>query len=263
MIDEDWLQPLKQIVGSGRRMLTSIYGGVLWLSWLLSSPILSAEQVDESIQPLVQQLMAQSAQLETVAFADLIHAATGRVVLPLERSEPVFVEITDLLGAVLDDLFEDLAEVEHSIHAIGRINEVSRPIEDALRERLDAADGWVCGHPVNARGDFQRSGYPDLRLEHLESGRVFYLDPKVYRVGSERSSFRTFYYEPKAATNKILDDATHLIIGIAHNGRVEGVWQFERWQLVDLFGFQVRLKAEFQASNRDLYREDAIILESR
>ena len=28
------------------------------------------------------------------------------------------------------------------------------------------------------------------------------------------------------------------------------------WRLVDLFNFRVRLKAEFQASNKDLYRDE-------
>jgi hypothetical protein len=31
-----------------------------------------------------------------------------------------------------------------------------------------------------------------------------------------------------------------------------------RWDLVDLAQFRVKLKAEFQGSNRDLYRAEAI-----
>ena len=34
------------------------------------------------------------------------------------------------------------------------------------------------------------------------------------RPASRASSFRTFYFEPKVATNKIRDDAVHLILGI-------------------------------------------------
>ncbi|MFQ3271294.1 MAG: hypothetical protein ACI9A1_001617, partial [Lentimonas sp.] len=63
----------------------------------------------------------------------------------------------------------------------------------------------LCEIPVNASGGRQRSGYPDLRLLHRGSGRVFYVDPKIYKLGSEQSRFRTFYFEPKKATNKILD----------------------------------------------------------
>jgi hypothetical protein len=39
------------------------------------------------------------------------------------------------------------------------------------------------------------------------SKRVFYVDPKLYAAGSRDSSFRTFYFKPKAAANKVRDDA--------------------------------------------------------
>ena len=41
-----------------------------------------------------------------------------------------------------------------------------------------------------------------------------------------------------------------------------GRWNFTRWDLVDLAHFKVRLKAEFQASNRDIYQAEAVIATS-
>ena len=79
-----------------------------------------------------------------------------------------------------------------------------------------------------------------------------YLDPKLFEEGSRNSSLRTFYYEPKGRSSKVRDDACHFLLGIPHDGR-DGAWTFGRPELVDLAGLQVRLKAEFQASNRDLY----------
>jgi hypothetical protein len=34
------------------------------------------------------------------------------------------------------------------------------------------------------------------------------------------------------------------------------------WELVDLANFRVKLKAEFQASNRDLYKPEAVLMRS-
>jgi hypothetical protein len=93
------------------------------------------------------------------------------------------------------------------------------------------------------------------------TGRVCYLDPKLYERGSRESSFRTFYFEPKQETNKVNDDAHHFIVGIEHD-RSEGQgrgWKFVRWELVDLTHFRVRLKAEFEGSNRDMYRPEAVV----
>lgn len=75
----------------------------------------------------------------------------------------------------------------------------------------------------------QRSGYPDLRLIDLETKRVFHLDPKLYATGSRESSFRTFYFEPKVATNKVREDAVHLIVGFEHEAKSGGHWNFTRW----------------------------------
>jgi hypothetical protein len=128
-----------------------------------------------------------------------------------------------------------------------------------LRQVLNKAEGVRCDFATTAGEKKQRSGYPDLRLVDQASKRVYYLDPKLYKSGSRTSSLRSFYYEPKVATSKVRDDAVHLIIGIQHEGRESGTWRFSEWSIVDLAEFKVRLKPEFQGSNRDMYREEAIV----
>ena len=86
---------------------------------------------------------------------------------------------------------------------------------------------------------------------------------KLYAVGSRDSSFRTFYFEPKVATNKVREDAVHFIVGFEHEKlAADRRWKFTRWDLVDLSHFQLKLKAEFQGSNRDMYRPEAIVATS-
>ena len=157
---------------------------------------------------------------------------------------------------------------DSSIHNIDRINEVSSHFEDTLRQLLNATPGLQCDFPLTADGKLQRSGYPDLRITALENKRVFYLDPKLYAAGSRDSSFRTFYFEPKKSTNKVRDDAVHFVVGFEHvpretaSGSPNAAWKFTRWDLVDLSRFTVKLKAEFQGSNRDMYRPEAIVASS-
>jgi len=127
---------------------------------------------------------------------------------------------------------------------------------------LSASAGLTCDFPRTAEGHIQRSGYPDLRIVDVASGRVYYLDPKLYAAGSRDSSFRTFYFEPKTTTNKVGEDAVHLLAGFEHETKKNGHWTFTRWDLVDLSHFKVRLKAEFQGSNRDIYKPEAIVATS-
>jgi hypothetical protein len=148
------------------------------------------------------------------------------------------------------------------VQKVRRINEVSSHVETLLRELLSRTPGLSCDFPRTSEGRVQRSGYPDLRMVDAATQRVFYLDPKLYAAGSRASSFRTFYFEPKIATNKVTDDAIHLLVGFEHEPTGDRRWNFTRWDLVDLAHFKVRLKAEFQGSNRDIYRPEAIVATS-
>ena len=213
------------------------------------------------IEPFVHWLLDDGERLKDVRFAEIAEAVSGYKVLPVDTADAVDAAMLRHLQASLDAMLLELAQPENPIHAVGRVNEISRHVEDFLLSHLNAAEAYECTIPVNATGRVQRTGYPDLRLVHTASGRIFYIDPKVYKLGSETSSFRSFYFEPKLETNKILDNASHLIVGIAHSGKVEGRWQLDTWKVIDLINFRVRLKAEFQSSNRELYRDDAVISE--
>jgi hypothetical protein len=215
-----------------------------------------------NVSNLVTQVMASEEALATVPFAEVVHAATGRRVIPLNRTNAVDRELTGKIAQAMDRVLAKLNETNGPAQQKRRINEVSSLFEAALKTELNAVSGFECDFPRTAAGTRQRSGYPDLRLHDKASGRVVYLDPKLFAQGSRNSSLRTFYYEPKRDTNKILEDAHHLIVGFEHDAKATGMWTFLSWELIDLAEFRVRLKAEFQASNRDLYRANATVARS-
>ncbi len=192
--------------------------------------------------------------VDEAPFATIVKATTGRNVLPLEDGSAHL----DVFSPAFDATLETMNSEESPVRGLRRINEASRFFEDEIRRRIDEHEDYACAVPVNASGEAQRAGYPDLRIEHLPTGDVFYLDPKIYEEGAEDSSLRTFYYQPAGKTSKIREDACHLLVGIAHDGN-DGAWKFLRWRLVDLSLLTVRLKTEFNASNRDLYRDESTL----
>jgi hypothetical protein len=220
------------------------------------------------VDQLIPWLLNEDQQLRGVAFSELIFDTTGRKVLSFEANNAVDQRVAKAISAACDETMERLNAPDSVIQNVERINEVSSHFEDTLRELLGATPGLKCDFPLTAEGKIQRSGYPDLRVTDLESKRVFYLDPKLYAAGSRDSSFRTFYFEPKKSTNKVGDDAVHFVVGFEHavretaSGSAKATWNFTRWDLVDLSRFTVKLKAEFQGSNRDMYRPDAIVVSS-
>lgn len=216
-----------------------------------------AAAVDPDVA-LVRLLLGENLSDRTFAFATIAEACSGKEVLPLDET-PAHRRVVSAIESALTETTAALNQSDSPVRALRRINEASRFFEDAILAHIAAMPGLKCEVPPNRAGEHQRSGYPDLRITDEESGMVFYLDPKLVEQGSAASTFRTFYFEPKNETLKITDDAVHLLAGIEHDGKTRE-WTFTGWRLVDLSTLRVRLKAEFQASNADLYRKTGLSL---
>jgi len=232
-------------------------------AWLALCAMLPAE-IPMPVEPeacedtlLVQNLLEQNLGNRRFAFSTVIRACSGKEVLALDRENAVHNKLLHHIETALAETIREQNREDAPVRELRRINEASRFFEDGLMEKLDAIDGLTCGPAPTVAGNSQRSGYPDLRLLDESSGTVFYLDPKLVQTGSDGSSFRTFYFEPKTDTLKITDDAVHLILGIEHDGKARE-WTFLGWRVTCLADLSVRLKAEFQASNADLYRDSTL-----
>lgn len=220
----------------------------------------AATATSAPVDQLIPWLLDENRQLRGIPFGEVIFDATGKRVLAVDSRNEIDQRVIKQISAACDETMKRFNAPDSAIRSVSRINEVSSHFEDSLRQLLNTAPGLNCDFPRTAEGHVQRSGYPDLRVVDVASKRVFYLDPKLYVAGSRDSSFRTFYFEPKVATNKVRDEAVHLVVGFEHEARQKkGTWRFTRWDLVDLAHFKVKLKAEFQGSNRDMYRPEAIV----
>jgi hypothetical protein len=228
------------------------------------SPTSGSVSSNSPVDQLIPWLLDEDRQLRGIPFSEVIFDATGKRVLAFDPQNEADRRVVKQISAACGETIKRLNAPDSVIQNVGRINEVSSYFEGTLRELLSSASGLSCDSPRTIEGKVQRSGYPDLRIVDLASKRVFYLDPKLYAVGSRNSSFRTFYFEPKKATNKVRDDAVHFVVGFEHEWREKnGRWKFTRWDLVDLSHFKVKLKAEFQGSNYDMYRAEAIVASGR
>ncbi|CAN5645555.1 hypothetical protein BH20VER1_BH20VER1_31140 [soil metagenome] len=232
---------------------------LLVLLLFAAAPLHAQDEKESPAAKFIRQLLEQKDGLLQIPFADVIRYSTGKRVLPVNRDDETDARVLQQISTALDKVLLRMNEEDSPVQEIGRINEVSAPFESMLREVLNKAPGLSCDFAKTTGKKAQRSGYPDLRLVDSASKRVYYLDPKIYARGSKLSSLRSFYFEPKVATNKVVEDAVHLILAVQHEGKESGSWQFSAWDIVDLSDFQVRLKAEFQGSNRDMYRKEAVV----
>lgn len=209
-------------------------------------------------QTVIAWLFGDGRKLKDIPFPEVVEAASGHNVFSLDKKKDS--AWLARIAAAVERTVVVLNQPDSPLHQGGRINEASRFIEEQLRVELNREADWKATIPRTAAGGEQSSGYPDILLLR-DDGGVVYLDPKLYEVGSSASTLRTFYFEPKMATNKILHDGHHLIVGFQHNRAVGASLRITGWNIVDVSKLLVRFKAEFQASNRDLYRGEAIVAE--
>jgi len=234
-------------------------GGLVLLGMRLKPPSRAAAPAPTGDAELVHSLLGENLSKRTFPFATIATACSGKPVIPLDPQNPAHQRVTAAIDQALAATLAELNLPGSPVRSLRRINEASRFFEDGIHTRINAMPGFTCESPPTRTGEHQRSGYPDLKITDKESNTIFYLDPKLVEQGSAESTFRTFYFEPKNETLKITDAAIHLLVGIEHDGR-DGRWSFTGWRLIDLSTLRVRLKAEFQASNADLYQKSVLSL---
>ncbi|MCK4385356.1 MAG: hypothetical protein KAW52_03745, partial [candidate division Zixibacteria bacterium] len=104
----------------------------------------------------------------------------------------------------------------------------------------------------------------DIQIED-ENGRIVYLDCKTYNTLTKDQSFRTFYFSP-SKDPKITKDAFHLLLSFelekAERQQKQAFIPVS-WQIYTLDKLLVQVKHEFNASNKDLYKEEFLLAQGK
>lgn len=215
-------------------------------------------------ETIIRYLLDQDLGHRKFPFPDVIKASSGHQVLSFDNQNAIHQLILNVIDLATAETVKELNRKPSPLQKLRRINEASRHVEESLRHKINATPRFTCTIPQNDQGHPQRSGYPDLHITYTGENGILthiYLDPKLFEKKSRASTLRTFYFQPRTRTQKIQHDAIHLLVGIQHDGK-QADWTFGGWDVCDLSKFHVRLKAEFHASNRELYRPETIIRHS-
>ncbi|MBT8036211.1 MAG: hypothetical protein KJO21_01585 [Verrucomicrobiae bacterium] len=226
-----------------------------------AKPRITETHQTSSTHDLIRHLLHQDLGTRTFPFPDVIFASSGKTVTPLNLQLPAHQTILNEINRAARKAIAEFNASNSPVRKLSRINEASRYFEDHLRKNLNTHPALTCSIPQNTQGHKQRSGYPDLLITHTTANGATthaYLDPKIFAEKSQASSLRSFYFEPRTRTLKIHHHAIHLLLGISHDGK-DGAWTFSHGKIADLSALNVRLKVEFQASNRDLYHPKTTI----
>ena len=184
-------------------------------------------------------------------FRDVINAATGYKIIPFDgNSNQILEEIKSWLDGNLNEL-SNLIERDY----VGRPNELGNYLERVLMARLDQSLNFSVDMPATEQGHKQAAGYPDGIIFDSMRNQVVYFDVKIFQEKTRNNTLRSFYYQP-TNQSKILHDAPHFLIGFvveSLSGDNRSPFIIRDYELVDIYNLEVNFKAEFNASNKDLY----------
>ena len=162
-------------------------------------------------------------------------------------------EIKSWLDGNLNEL-SNLIEMDY----VGRPNELGNYLERVLMSRLDESLHFSVDMPRTEQGHKQAVGYPDgIIIDELRNV-VAYFDVNIFQEKTRTSTLRSFYYQP-TNQSKISHDAPHFLVGfvvdsLGDNNRSPFI--IKDYEIVDIYDLEVNFKAEFNASNRDIYKQN-------
>jgi hypothetical protein len=164
--------------------------------------------------------------------------------------------------ATLDNIVEAMRETCRAVQATPierpRPNEVGNDIEPFVIRALKAK-GMNAAPPKAKSGKGKTTGYPDVKIETGDA--PIYLEVKTYAAANHATTQRSFYLSP-SEDHKVGEDGYHLLVGfeVERNGNKFTPVAF---QLVDLYGLNCDMKAEFNSDNRRLYEDGRILFSAK
>jgi len=194
--------------------------------------------------------------LKGIPYRIAIKALTGCKVLHFDLSKKNNKELLELLKSAAQMAGDEA--YKKGIFTT-RPNEAGNHIEPFVISALNKV-GLKANKPTTKSGKKKVAGYPDIEITD-KHGKVVYLDCKTYSAKTKKQSFRSFYFSP-SKDPKITKNAFHMLLSFELTKEKRGdktVYVPISWQLYTLEKLKVQVKHEFNASNRDLYKEEFLL----
>lgn len=213
---------------------------------------------DSYVKQLEETIKKFLAPLENIPFPIAIKAISGYDVIPFDRHNKDDEELLSKLSEVAL-----IAGKEAKLKGIKskRPNEVGNYIEPFVKRALLRV-GLKADTPRNKAGKRQGMGYPDIEVIDSKN-RITYLECKTYNLNNINTTQRAFYFSPSEESCKITANARHLVMSFQIELESPGVYISVHWRIYSIDSMVVQVKHEFNANNRQMYRDEALLAEGK
>lgn len=217
------------------------------------------KEKDDYIKQLEDTIAKFMAPIKDIPFPIAIKAISGHKVIPFDKGNKQDLDLLDKLCQAADiagkQAFQDGIFRK-------RPNEVGNDIEPYVKEALKAV-GLQADVPLTQKQRRQVMGYPDIEV--IDSyGRITYLECKTYNLANIGTTQRAFYFSPSKESCKVTADARHLVMSFQielSQRKGQQAYVPVHWRVYTTDSMVVQVKHEFNASNRQMYRQEALLAE--
>ena len=199
---------------------------------------------------LARWLLLQNGSKDAIglSLAEVIRAATGKNVLPVDPANSADAAMIVKIGGVMDRILPGMNRPESPAHVVSRLDEVTAFFEDALG---------------SFNGTSAAGGFPAVRLVDAASGKSYYLGVTLYPTGGRDAAVRALRFDPAEAAGRLTEDGACLLVGIEYNGKTGKEIAFLNWELIDLSRLPVHLATVFDASQTDTHPPGTVLTDGR
>ena len=135
-----------------------------------------------------------------------------------------------------------------------RPNEVGNDIEAFVISALQKYK--IKASAPKTKSDKQKStAYPDIKI--TKAGLPVYLEVKTYAKNSKNTSLRSFFLSP-SQDPKVTESAFHIAVGFEMIQKNKTFYPVA-FKIIDLYGLDCDMKAEFNSDNKRLYQKNRIL----
>lgn len=211
------------------------------------------EQYIKQLEETIKKFMAP---LENIPFPIAIKAISGHEVIPFDKNNN---DDKSLLEKLSEAALIAGREAQSEGISSKRPNEVGNYIEPFVKRALLGV-GLKSDTPRNRIGRRQGMGYPDIEIIDSKN-RITYLECKTYNLNNINTTQRAFYFSPADEGCKVTADARHLVLSFQIELKSAGIYIPVHWRIYSIDSMVVQVKHEFNADNRQMYRDEALLAE--
>lgn len=218
--------------------------------------------VEQGPASLLRWLLLQDggASAAAVSWPELVRAAGGKQVVPLDPANPADAATLAQLGAALDALLPRLNRPDGTLRATPALTtaEATARVADELRAALATLPGHTV-EPLTAPG----APCLALRWTDTASGRTCCLLVALYPTGGKDTAARALTVRAADLAGQFTADGACLLVGFEHNGKAGRELALLNWEAVDLARVSLRCAVTFEADADALHAPGATLADGR